>query len=110
MDTDPGCYVTICNEVKGIILLLYVTCVCIHAAYNQCSALLFEKKVIHYYRRSGDGWGGGGGEVLTLTVISSLSRGGFSSGGGHGWVGVAASVLYFELGKGCGGRLSSLVM
>ena len=49
-------------------------------------------------------------EVLTLTVISSLSGGGFSSGGGHGWVGVAASVLFFEPCEGCGGRLSSLVM
>ena len=90
MDTDPGCY-------------FIVTCVCI---YNQHSAIFSEK---YYYRRSGDG-GEGCMEVLTLTVISSLSRGGFSSAGGRGWVGVAASVLFFESGKGCGGTLSSLVM
>ncbi|MCG8622343.1 MAG: hypothetical protein MJE68_10165 [Proteobacteria bacterium] len=52
---------------------------------------------------------GGEGEVLSLTIIS-VSKGGFSSAGGRGWVGVAASVLFFESGKGCGGTLSSLVM
>ena len=51
-------------------------------------------------------------EVLTLTIIS-FSRGGFSSVGGRGWVGIVASVLLevtFESFEGCGGRLSSLVM
>ena len=51
-------------------------------------------------------------EVLTLTIIS-LSRGGFCSVGGRGWVGIVASVLSeinFESFEGCGGRLSSLVM
>ena len=54
---------------------------------------------------------GGGGEVLSLTIIS-LSRGGFSSVGGCGWIGIAASVLLgvnFEPCEGRGGRLSSLV-
>ena len=54
--------------------------------------------------------GGGVAEILTLTIISLLSRGGFSSAAWRGWLGVAASVLFFEPCEGCGGRLSALVM
>ena len=50
--------------------------------------------------------------MLTLTIIS-LSRGGFSSVGVRGWIGIVISVLSevnFESFEVCGGRLSSLVM